>query len=111
MGLFDFMVDFGNHEERKIDTYRQDGLFVDTCRVSDSSKPYETAVCHPAYNDDKLVIVELYDTIKEAKIGHEKWVDKMLHNPPQQLIDVSTATAANILRAIDKLPPRERAAE
>lgn len=108
MGLFDFLADMGNHAERAVAQYNKDGLYVDTCRVSDSSKPFETAVSHPAYNDDKLVIVELYDTIDDAKEGHEKWVGKMLNNPPQQLIDVSTATVANLLRAMDALPAYEK---
>ena len=92
MGLFDFLVDVGNHAERKVDTYDKDDLFVDTCRISDSSQPFETAIAHPDYNDNKIVIVELYDTSEEAQQGHDKWVDKMLKNPPRQLVDVSAVT-------------------
>ncbi len=111
MGFFDFMVDMGNHEERKIETYDENDLFVDTCRVSDSSKPYETAVAHPAYNNGKIVIVELYDTPEEAKQGHKQWVDKMLNSPPQQLVDVSTSASAILVRANGGLPAFEKAAD
>jgi len=109
MGLFDFVEMLDNYEERAVATYEQDGLFVDTCAVSDSSKPYETAVAHPAYNNNKIVIVELYDTKEQAQAGHDKWVDIMLHNPPRQLTDVSTAGCASLLRAMNALPPCERA--
>lgn len=111
MGIFDFLADMNNYEERKVANYKENDLFVDTCRVSDSSKPYETAVAHPTYNNGELIIVELYDTIEEAKEGHERWVDKMLNNPPRQIVDVSTAGAAILLRAMNDLPAYERAEE
>jgi len=109
MGLFDFIQDIDNYEGRAVATYKEDGLFVDTCAVSDSDKPFETAVSHPDYNSGKLVVVELYDTKEQAQVGHDKWVHTMLNNPPRQLTDVSTAGAAVLLRAMDALPPRERA--
>lgn len=109
--MFDFLDMMENHEERKVGTYNKDGLFVDTCLVTDSSKPYETAVEHPAYNNGDMIIVELYDTVEEAEKGHKKWVDKMLNNPPQQLVDVSTAWAANALREMGGLPAFEKQAD
>ena len=108
MKLFDFLSDIDNYEDRKVDSYKKDDLFVDTCRVSDSTKPFETAVSHPAFNDNNLIIVELYDTEEAAKEGHLRWIDKMLNNPPLQLIDVSTAGAASLLRALGGLPAYER---
>ena len=109
MGMFDFINDIGNYEERKVARYEKGNLFVDTARVSDSSKPFETAICHPAYNDNELIIVELYDTIEEAQAGQQKWIDVMLHHPPNCLVDVSTSCVANMLRALGDLPPYERA--
>lgn len=92
LGIFDFMQDFGNYEERKIDTYSEGDLFVDTCAVSDSTKPYETAVAHPRYNEGKMLIVELYDTKEKAQIGHDKWVKIMTAEKlPLTIEDVSTA--------------------
>ena len=108
MGLLDFMNMLDNYEERAIATYEENGLFVDTCAVSDSDKPFETAVSHPDYNNDKIIIVELYDTKEQAQAGHDKWVDTMLNKPPRQLTDVSTAGAAVLLRALDALPPCEK---
>ena len=107
-GMFDFLQDMGNYEARKVDTYEENDLFVDTCAVSDSTQPYETAVQHPAYNNGKMVIVELYDTKEEAQQGHDKWVDLMLKNPPNVLHDVSTCASASLLREVVERPPVER---
>ncbi len=85
----------GNAEERRVATYKKNGLFVDTCLVTDSDKPYETAVAHPAYNKGKMIIVELYDTKEEAKKGHDKWLKRMTTGKlPETLRDTSTAVAA-----------------
>lgn len=110
MGILDMFEMVGNHDERKIDTYKKDSLFIDTCRVTDSEKPFETAAAHPDYNDGDMVIVELYDTPEEAQQGHDKWLDKMLNNPPRQLVDVSSAWATNMLRSLGGLPAREKQA-
>lgn len=95
-GLFGFIDMMGNYESRKVD--RWDGgenFIVDTCFVTDSSKPYETAVCHPKYNNGKWVIVELYDDREEAKNGHQKWVELMQQDPlPKELRDVSDCASA-----------------
>ena len=107
-GLFDFLQDFGNYEERAIDRFEGNELLVDTCRVSDSTQPFETAVAHPTYNKGKIVIVEQYDTVEDAQAGHDKWVDLMTNNPPTVLHDVSTACAAQICRELGNLPPAER---
>jgi hypothetical protein len=90
--LFDFLQDLGNHDERKIDTYEKDSVFVDTCAVSDSTQPYETAVAHPNYNDGTMIIVQLYNTKEAAQKGHNKWVKKMTAEIlPKAIKDVSTA--------------------
>lgn len=95
-GIFDFMQDFGNHDERKVDTYKEGDLFVDTCAVSDSTKPYETAVAHLRYNEGKMLIVELYDTKEEAQVGHDKWVKIMTAEKlPNAIEDVSTSNLVN----------------
>ena len=95
--MFDFLNMIGNYKERKVECYEKDGLLVDTCYVTDSDKPYETAVVHPAYNKGKIVIVELYNTKENAKKGHKKWVKKMTSKKlPRFLKDASTATIATI---------------
>ncbi len=111
LGLFGFMDMADNYEERKVASHNKEGLFVDTVSVSDSTKPFETAVAHPKYNDGDIIIVELYDTREEAQIGHDKWLETMLTNPPQQLVDVSSCTSAEMLRSLDGLPAFERAGE
>lgn len=92
--MFGFLDMVGTYEERKVNRYEKDGIIVSTCSVTDSDKPYETGVLHESYNHGKWVIVELYDTKEESVIGHQKWVDLMVNNPPDTLTDVSTADVA-----------------
>jgi hypothetical protein len=76
-GMFDFLTDATNYEDRAIAHWLSDDgtVEVDTCRVGDGHQPTETAVIHPAYNDGKWMIVEAYPTVKQAQAGHERWVD------------------------------------
>ena len=84
-----------NYTERKVDHYEKDGLVIDTCPVTDSSEPFETAVQHPNYNDGKWIVVQTYNSKEEAETGHKKWVKKMTKKTlPNQLEDVSTAVIA-----------------
>lgn len=102
--MLSFLSMVGNHEQRKVDRYESDnGLIVDTAAVTDSEKPYETGICHPAYNSGDWVIVELYDTKEEAQAGHSRWVQTMTAGElPQALTDVSTCEVANLLDVFSK---------
>ena len=103
MALFDFFSMISNYEERKIDRFEKDELTVDTCSVTDSDKPYETAVEHPHYNNGKWVIVETYDTKEAAQRGHNKWVKKMTGKKlPASLKDVSSAEVAKLADVFSK---------
>lgn len=83
--MFDML---GNYEQRKVNLYRKDSLFISTVKVTDGDKIYETAIAHPEYNKGTLIIVDKYDTIEEAKRGHEKWVITMTSdNLPEKLVD------------------------
>ncbi len=96
--LFGFMSMADNHEERVVAHHEKGGLMVDTCAVTDSRQPYETAVSHPSYNEGKWVIVELYPSKEDAQKGHDRWVEQMTTNPlPIKLEDVSTAMTAEML--------------
>ncbi len=95
--MFDFLSMQGNYAERKVSRYEKNGLTVDTCAVTDSDKPFETAIQHKKYNDNKWIIVELYSTKAKSKIGHKKWVKQMTNKKlPFELKDVSTATIAKL---------------
>lgn len=72
--MFDMI---GTHPARLVGRFEKDGLTVDTCKVTDSMQPYETAIEHPFYRNGEWVIVEMYDSKEEAKIGHDKWVALM----------------------------------
>ena len=101
--MFDFFEMLGNHEQRAVARFEQDGLIIDTCTVTDSAQPYETGICHSAYNDGKWIIVELYDTKEEAQTGHDKWVKLMTADEfPGSLRDVSSAS---IMQLTDALAP------
>lgn len=95
--MFDFFNMVGNYEERKVDNFQKGDLTIDTCRVTDSDKDFETAIEHKSYNDGKWIIVELYDTKEEAQKGHDKWVKVMTKKKlPKTLKDVSSATIAKL---------------
>jgi hypothetical protein len=94
-----------NYEDRKVARFEKGlekgHLLVDTCLVTDANKPYETTVAHPAYNNNDLVVVELYNTKKEAKKGHDKWVKKITAKTlPKSLKDVSTASIAKLVDVV-----------
>lgn len=90
----------GNYESRKVANYqdKKTGLTVDTCKVYDSTQPYETGIQHPSYNNGRWVIVEQYQNKKSAGDGHKRWVGIMTSESlPKSLTDVSTATVARLL--------------
>jgi hypothetical protein len=90
--MFDFMDMLGNHDERKVDRNKINNAIIDTCAVTDSDEPYETAVCHKNYNDNQWVIVEMYNSKEEAIKGHQKWIKLFEKELPLYLEDVSTAS-------------------
>ena len=100
MGLFDF-PSLGPYSERRVDSFRQGDLFVSTVRVPDADAPFETAVGHPDYNEGRLVIVEEYSDIDEAREGHKVWVALMTAEElPTKLTSVSTSRAAGLRDAV-----------
>lgn len=109
--MFEFLNDFGNYDERKVDhTELEGGAQIDTARVSDGRQPFETAVSHPDYNDDKWVIVEAYDTKEDAQKGHDRWVKTMGTDPlPTELKDCSNANISGFVEALggDMVFPRK----
>ena len=90
-----------NYEQRKIDNFENETLLVSTAKIFDSEFPIETAVADHRYNNGNIIIVENYLTEEEAKIGHKKWVDLMLNNPPEVIGDVSQAKIASFSKKIN----------
>ena len=102
MGMFDFFMDAGNYEDRKVANFSNDDCTIDTCSASDGRQDYETAVKHILYNDNKWVIVEAYDTEEEAQKGHDKWVKIMSEKElPESLKDCQNAEISNLLDSDD----------
>ena len=96
--MFGFLDMMDNYEDRKVDRNDIKGGYISTARVTDSIEPYETAVRHVNYNSDRLVIVEMYDDIDDAKLGHEKWVGMFSKKKlPDQIMDVSTSEICSYL--------------
>ncbi len=110
--MFEFMDMIGNYEERKVDRFSKGNLIVDTCSVTDSDKPFETAVKHPKFNQEKWIVVELYDTKEEAQEGHNKWIKIMTAEKlPLELKDISSAKIAKLCDAVTEENWRTRLKE
>jgi len=101
--IFGALGMLGNYEQRKVYHFEDKDVVVDTCSVTDSEDPYETAVSHSDYNGGKWVIVETYATKDLSKIGHNKWVKTMTSKKlPKDLKDVGGCFFAKALRSIDE---------
>jgi hypothetical protein len=95
--MFNFMSMNGNYEQRKVANFTKDGIAVDTAAVTDSDKLFETAIRHQKYNHGDWIVVELYNTKKQAEDGHGKWVEFVQQkNLPETLKDVSSASIAKL---------------
>ena len=100
--MFEFLNMINNYEERKVARFEEGDLIIDTCLVTDSMRPYETAVQHPSYNRGDWIIVEGYESIEEAQTGHDRWVKIMTSQElPKELVDVSTFVMAKMLDNLD----------
>ena len=100
--MFGFTDMMGTYEQRKVANTVINGVTVDTCSVTDSTKPFETAIEGSMYNNNKWVIVEEYATREEAQKGHDNWVKKFsdLKNFPQTLEDVSSCEIKQFINAL-----------
>ena len=96
--MYDFLSMADNYDSRAVARYEKKNLIIDTCAVTDSDEPYETGIKHCKYNCNAWVIVEMYNTKKDAQKGHQKWIKKMTSkNLPKTLKDVSTCTIKKLM--------------
>lgn len=86
--MLNFFSMMGNYDQRKVENSKVGDGEVDTALVTDSTKPYETGIRHPAYRDGDWIIVQLYSTKNEAIEGHKRWCNVM-SVPPEYLDDVN----------------------
>ncbi len=99
--MFDFLDMQGTYKDRLVENTKINSAEVDTVMVTDSAEPYETGISHPQYNDGSWVIVEMYNTKKEAKEGHKRWVEVFSKDElPVKLEDVSTSNIAELLKTV-----------
>ncbi len=102
LGMFSFIQDMGNYDQRAVARNDYPWGMIDTCSVSDGAKPYETAVAHTDYiKAGEMVIVEAYDTAAEAKAGHARWVRTMTAKKlPAQLVDCNNSQVGALAAAV-----------
>jgi len=99
--MFGFYGMLDNYESRKVANTKVNEGIIDTCAVTDSSKPYETGIQHSQYNSGNWVIVELYDTKEQALTGHNKWVKAFSGKKlPAQITDVNTCDIQKLAKAV-----------
>ena len=72
-----------------IGQYEKDGLLVSTIQGCNG---YETAISHPLYNDDVLIIVSRWDNEKAALQGHNEWVVLLYNILPKDIVDCKGKT-------------------
>ena len=96
--MFNFLQDMNIYNKRLVDNSVLDGsTIIDTCRVSDGEKPFETGIQCPKYNNNKWVIVEGYNTKEDAQKGHNKWVGVMsANNLPEKLVDCGNSEISKL---------------
>ena len=97
--MFEFLEDIGNYDERVVSNNEYVWGEIDTCRVSDGRRPYETAVKHEDYGA-RWIIVEAYDDVEEARLGHERWVRTMTKAPSEELVDCLNSGVAQVFDAL-----------
>ena len=90
--MFRFSI-MDDYEKRKVGRFDSpDGkIMVSTAIINDSVYLFETGIAHPLYNENKILIVENYDTKEKAQEGHERWVQIMTSpekNLPTVLADI-----------------------
>lgn len=79
--------------------YEKNDVFVSTVCAFDTGR-YETAISHPFFNDNELIIVEEYDSSIDAEHGHKKWIKMMTAKKlPKQIKDISTCGIAMLRNA------------
>ena len=97
--MFDFLNMLDSYEDRKVDRYENDILFVSTAKVTDGKQEFETGIAHAQYHDNEMIIVEAYGNKEDAQKGHNKWVKIMTNkNLPNVLEDCGNAEISQLCR-------------
>jgi hypothetical protein len=105
LSSFADMMKLGPYSDRQVERYEEGDLLVSTALVTDLKPPYqyETAISHPAYDNGEIIPVDCYETIEEARVGHEKWLKLMLENPPECLRYGSKCKLGDIMNNVDEM--------
>ena len=68
--MFDFLLDIGNYDQRKVEVDNISGITISTVLTSDEG--YETAII----DNNGVHPVQRYDTKENAEKGHKLWCEK-----------------------------------
>lgn len=78
--MFDFFKMIGTYEQRKVDNYKNDVFEVDTALVTDRDIPYETAIRHKNFNNNKWIVLGWNYSKEEAQKFHNDIVNSFNNN-------------------------------
>ena len=90
------LANAASYNERAIKQHQSKDFVVDTARVYGTFRPIETAVSHPEYNDGLWIIVQAYDTEEDAVLGHDRWVEVLEAELPDELVDCINGEIAQL---------------
>lgn len=79
IGNMPMMMNFAEEEHERFNTETKN-FIVDTVEAPDTGC-WETGISSVGFDNAEWIIVEEYETKKEAKVGHNKWVKYMESNP------------------------------
>ena len=98
--MFEFLDMFGTYAERKVARTEKKNVIIDTCSVTDSDQPYETAIKCDLYKNG-FIVVQMYETKEEALEGHETWckIFSDVSKFPESLKDVGTSDECKLADA------------
>ena len=79
--------------------------FISTISAEDGIQPYETGIEHSNYRD-AVIVVESYPTGEAALFGHNKWVQILTNNPPDEITEIhNSAFIAALEKRAGITPP------
>jgi hypothetical protein len=95
---------YNNYETRKVDRFESDNGFVSTAKVSDSRDPYETGIQYKPWGPG-VVIVQTYETLDEAKNGHQRYVELFVSGelPQEKPLDTGTNIWSELARKFNSI--------
>jgi len=86
IGNMPTMMNFYETKGKNPLNFKSKNFIVDTCFTPDTGC-WETGISSANFNECEWIIVDEYESKKEAEIGHEKWI-KFMKTNPKMLTDI-----------------------